>query len=230
MTMNKYALIIPTYENNVGFKLAALNTYLKHKPDNLDVFFLYGGNKNFINKIFGTSKPYEWYEVFVPVPDQIKLTHKKLFKFFSLHKKILSNYKHIIKIDDDTFINNIDEINFDKIKGDFIGKKIEINNENETTIRNKIVHLKKYKIYDEYKGDLPEYYSSGECVIFSNEAIKSIISYNGGFKRTKYGLEDIFTSHILNSNNFKIINNKYISYEHPVIEADFYKNYSKHYS
>ena len=30
--MTKYALIIPTFENNIGYKIAALNSFLKHTP------------------------------------------------------------------------------------------------------------------------------------------------------------------------------------------------------
>ena len=41
--MTKYALIIPTFENNIGYKIAALNSFLKHTPKNMDIFFVYGG-------------------------------------------------------------------------------------------------------------------------------------------------------------------------------------------
>lgn len=226
---NKYAIVIPTFENNVGYKLASINTFLKHVPENVDVFYVYGGNKNLLIESFVDTK-LKCYDVFVDVPDNITSVHKKLYKFFSKYKKVLSEYSHIIKIDDDTFINNIDDIDFNKIKGDYIGKKVDINEDNEEGLRYKLVHLKKYKIREKYKGELPEQFCSGECVIFSYEAIKQIVSYQGYYKRVKSGSEDIFTGGVLNSYNTKITNNKLISYEHSVKESDFYKLYNTHYN
>ena len=226
--MNKYAIIIPTFENNIGYKLAGINTFLKHVPDNVDIFYVYGGNRNFLIQNPGNGKP-QWFDVYIDIPDRISTVHKKLYKFFSKYKKVLSEYSHIIKIDDDTFINNIDEIDFDKLKGDYVGKKVDINDENQEQIRTKFHHLKNYKVREVYKGELPEQFCSGECVIFSYEAIKELISYQGYFKRTNFGLEDVFTGNILTNKQFKITNNKLISYEHPVKESDFHKLYITHY-
>ena len=48
--MTKYALIIPSFENNIGYKMAAVNTFLQHTPKNMDIYFVYGGNQNLCNK------------------------------------------------------------------------------------------------------------------------------------------------------------------------------------
>ena len=226
-TNNKYAIVITTFENNIGYKLAGINTFLKHTPDNVDIFYIYGGNQN--KEIQNNTGKPNWCDIFLDVPDRITMVHKKLYKFFSKYKKVLSKYLYIIKIDDDTFINNIDEIDFDKLKGDYIGKKIDISEENEIQLRTKFHHLKNYKIREMYNGELPTQFCSGECVIFSYESIKRIISYQGFYKRTNFGLEDIFTGAILNNNEVKITNNKLISYEHSVKENDFYKLYNTHY-
>jgi len=226
---NRYAIVIPTFENNIGYKLAGTNTFLKHVPDNVDIFYVYGGNKNTLIESF-TNTTAKCYDVFIDSPDRIDMVHKKLFKFYSKYKKVLSEYNHIIKIDDDTFINNIDDIDFNKLKGDYIGKKVDITDDNQEILRNKLVHLKKYKVREKYKGELPDQFCSGECVIFSFNAIKEIVSYQGYYKRLKSGSEDILTGGVLNNSNVKITNNKLISYEHSVKESDFYKLYNIHYN
>jgi len=229
---NKYALIIPSFQNNVGYKLAALHTYLKHKPKNLDVFFIYGGNKNFeiSNSSTNNGKPYILYkDIYLDVPDRISTVHKKLYKFISKYKNTLKKYEYVIKIDDDTFINNIDIIDFDKIKGDYIGNKIEITSDTEDIIRSKLRNLKYYKERKKYEGKLPQFFCSGECVMFSKNAIEIISKYKGSYKNEIFGIEDVFTGGILSTENMKIHNNKLIMYEHPVKENDFYKLYSSHY-
>ena len=223
-----YALVVPTFQNNIGYKLAALHTYLKHRPENLDVYFIYGGNKNF--DIHNTSPDnINYWDIHLDIPDRISSVHKKFYKFLSLYKRQLQKYDYIIKIDDDTFINNIDEIEFEKLRGDYIGNKIEITSDTEDLQRSKLRNLKLYKERRKYEGTLPELYCSGECVIFSSEAIKIIQKYNGSFKRDIFGIEDIFTGAILTLNDVKITNNKLITYEHPVKEMDFYKLYTSHY-
>ena len=75
--MNTYALIIPTYENNIGFKLSALDTYLKHVPKNMDIFFVYGGN---IETVIKSKKgDVEYTDLYFKVPEKITALHKKLF-------------------------------------------------------------------------------------------------------------------------------------------------------
>ena len=63
----KYALIIPTFENNIGYKLAAINTYLQHAPKNMDIFFVYGGSQNFIKSSISNGVDYT--DVYLKTPD-----------------------------------------------------------------------------------------------------------------------------------------------------------------
>ncbi len=225
---NRYAILIPTFQNNIGYKLAALHTFLKHRPENVDVFFIYGGNKNFdVDSSSPDTGKYK--DVYLDVPDRISTVHKKFYRFISKNKNMLKKYEYIIKIDDDTFINNIDEIEYEKFKGDYIGNKIEITSDVEDATRSRLRNLKYYKERNRYTGKLPQFYCSGECVIFSKNAIEIISKYKGSYKNDKFGIEDIFTGGILSSENIKIYNNKFITYEHPVKEADFYKLYSAHY-
>ena len=141
---NRYAILIPTFQNNIGYKLAALHTFLKHRPENVDVFFIYGGNKNF--EIESSSPDTGKYkDVYLDVPDRISTVHKKFYRFISKNKNMLKKYEYIIKIDDDTFINNIDEIEYEKFKGDYIGNKIEITSDIEDITRSRLRNLKYYK-------------------------------------------------------------------------------------
>ena len=96
--MTKYALIIPTFENNIGYKIAALNSFLKHTPKNMDIFFVYGGNQNTSkhNSLNGVS----FTDVYLKTPDAIYNVHKKIFGV--LKKLVNKDYTHVLKIDDDT--------------------------------------------------------------------------------------------------------------------------------
>lgn len=222
------ALVIPTFENNIGFKLAALNTYLKHKPDNVDVYFVYGGRSNQI--IRNQSNDHiRYFDAYVETPDRITLLHRKLYKFFRVFKNKLKKYSHIIKIDDDTFISNIDTINLDKLTGDYCGNVVKITDKNEQQLRNKLLYLKHYKVRETYTGSLPEQYCSGECYILSQKALQKLISYKGTKKRVNFGLEDIFTGYMLNSQGINSTQCSLIKYEHPVQMEKFNKFYSDFY-
>ena len=74
ITNKKIALIITTFENNIGLKLAALKTYIKHKPDIVDVFFLYGGKVNKKIKNEDKNSNLEWYDIYIDVPDNATCT------------------------------------------------------------------------------------------------------------------------------------------------------------
>mgnify|MGYP003110826025 FL=1 len=221
--MTKYALIIPSFENNIGYKMAAVNTFLQHTPKNMDIYFVYGGNQNLCNKteINGVS----FTDVYVKTPDSIFNVHKKLFSVF---KKILKkDYTHVLKIDDDTFLYNIDTFLDHKISGDYVGEKIIVDDEEVT--RNILLHKKNYKVRESYKGDLPNFYCSGECVIFSRKALECIVSYKGKEKYAKFGVEDVMIGNILLSSGFKINPNKFLNYEHPVKIEKFHNLYNVHY-
>ena len=225
----KAAIVIPTYENNIGFKLAALDTYLKHVTGDIEIIFLYGGNDKKITRSFRSGVSY--LDVYIDVPERITTLHKKFFKFLKTFKKsLLSKYDFIIKIDDDTFINNIDDIDFSKIRGDFIGNKVKIDEISEDKIRKKLINLKRYKERNYYKHELPESFLSGECLIISKKSLEVILNYKGSLKRYSYGFDDIFISKILSDNKIKFSSNKIISYEHPVTEQMFYKLYLTHYN
>lgn len=223
----KYALVIPTFENNIGYKLAAIDTYLKELPKNVDIFFVYGGKVDEVNKVFRNGV--EFYDVYCNIPDRIEVLHKKLFYFFKKFKKQLLEYDYIVKVDDDAFIMNVDAFTTSKFSGDYIGNKVDINDKNEEQLRSKLNHLKNYKVRDKYTGDLPSSFCSGEFVIFSNKSLQTLLSYNGGLKRKNYGLEDIFIGDILTQNDIKITINKVFNIEHPVTEPNFYKLYTTHY-
>ena len=221
--MMKYALIIPTFENNIGYKLAAINTYLQHAPKNMDVFFVYGGTQNFIKTSISNGVDYT--DVYLKTPDSITNIHKKIFGVF---KKLLkSNYTHALKIDDDTFLYNIDTFLQHKISGDYVGEKVLVESPEQT--RNKLIHVKNYRVRTPYTGEIPTQYCSGECVIFSRKAIQYIVDYKGKEKYQKSGIEDIMLGNILISNGFKINPNKFLNYEHPVKIDKFYNLYNKHY-
>tara|TARA_R100001463_G_scaffold58516_2_gene110821 strand:- start:89 stop:775 length:687 start_codon:yes stop_codon:yes gene_type:complete len=221
--MTKYALIIPTFENNIGYKMAALNTFLQHTPKNMDIFFVYGGNQNLCTT--GTINGVSYTDMYLKTPDSIFNVHKKLFNCFK--KIVKKDYTHVLKIDDDTFLYNIDTFLDHKISGDYVGEKIII--EDEEATRNLLLHKKNYKIRDSYQGELPAHYCSGECVIFSKKAIESIVNYKGKEKYAKFGIEDIMLGNILLSNGFKINPNKFLNYEHPVKIDKFHKLYQMHY-
>jgi hypothetical protein len=227
--MNRYALIIPSFENNIGFKLAALDTYLKHKPSNMDIFFVYGGRSTQFITNCKNGIPYT--DVYVNVPENITSLHKKIYKFFRTYiNTLLKDYTHFLKIDDDTFIYNIDTFANHKISGDYVGNKIIIDSENEQHVRNKLINVKNYKVRETYNGGLPDAFCSGECYMLSRKAAKLLISYKGSKKRTRFGIEDIFVGYILQSQKVKINQNKFINYEHPVDIEKFHKIYQTHYN
>ncbi|HAT67233.1 MAG TPA: hypothetical protein DCS66_22000, partial [Flavobacteriaceae bacterium] len=147
--MTKYALAILTFENNIGFKLAALDTYLKHIPDNMDIYFVYGGS---ISRMVHCKRDGVSYtDAYIKTPDSISNVHKKLFGFF---KKIINkDYTHTLKVDDDTFLYNVDTFLEHKISGDYVGNKVLITD--EEFVRNKFCTLKNYKIRKAYQGGLP---------------------------------------------------------------------------
>ncbi len=226
--MNCYALIIPTFENNIGYKLAALDTYLKHCPQNMDIFFVYGGSRNEIIELERNGIKY--YDVYVQVPECITSLHKKIYKIFRLYiNNKLKKYTHFLKIDDDTFIYNIDTFIQHKISGDYIGNKIIVCPENEQSIRNKFLHLKKYKIRDTYSGSMPDAYCSGECYMLSRKAVERLVRYRGTKKYVLFGIEDVYVGYILAAQTIKINQNKFINYEHPVDIEKFHKLYQTHY-
>lgn len=224
--MNSYALIIPTYENNIGFKLSALDTYLKHVPKNMDIFFVYGGN---IETVIKSKKgDVEYTDLYFKVPEKITALHKKLF--YAFRKLNKQKYTHFIKVDDDTFIHNIDTFLNHKISGDYVGNKVLLETEvQRISARNKLIHLKNYKIRDSYLGELPNQYCSGECIMFSKKAIDTIVNYRGPEKFEKFALEDVTMGKILEKSNIKINLNKFINYEHPVDLNKFHSFYEKHY-
>jgi hypothetical protein len=221
--MTKYALAILTFENNIGFKLAALDTYLKHIPDNMDIYFVYGGN---ISRMVHCKRDgISYTDVYIKTPDNISNVHKKLFGFF---KKIINkDYTHALKIDDDTFLYNVDTFLEHKISGDYVGNKVLITD--EELIRNKFCTLKNYKIRKAYQGELPNQYCSGECVIFSKKSIQTIISYKGKEKYEKFSIEDVAIGNILQKSGIKINPNKFLNYEHPIQIEKFFYLYDKHY-
>ncbi len=223
----KYALVIPTFENNIGFKLAALDTYLKELPKNVDVFFVYGGKTDEVNKVYRNGIQY--FDVYCNVPDRIEILHKKLFYFYKKFKKQLLEYDYIVKIDDDTFILNVDAFATSKFSGDYIGTKIDVTDKNEEQLRGKLNQLKKYKVREKYNGTFPKSFCSGEFVIYSMKSLNALLSYNGGLKRKNYGLEDVFMGDILTKNEIKITMNKVFNTQHPIVESEFYKLYSTHY-
>jgi hypothetical protein len=222
--MTKYALVILTSENNIGFKLAALDTYLKHVPDNMDIYFIYGGNIS--NVIPCKRAGISYTDIYIKTPDSISNLHKKLFGFF--RKIVNKDYTHVLKIDDDTFLYNIDTFLEHKISGDYVGNKVLITN--EEVVRNKLCTLKNYKIRKAYKGELPNQYCSGECVIFSKKAIQTIVAYKGKEKYEKFSLEDVAIGNILQKSDIKINPNKFLNYEHPVEIRKFFNLYDKHYT
>lgn len=223
----KYALVIPTFENNIGYKLAAIDTYLKELPKNVDIFFVYGGKTDEVNKVYRNGV--EFYDVYCNVPDRIEILHKKLFYFFRKFKKQLLEYDYIVKIDDDTFILNVDAFATSKFSGDYIGNKVDVNEKNEEQLRGKLNQLKSYKVREKYTGNFPKSFCSGEFVIYSKKSFNALLSYNGGLKRKNYGLEDVFIGDILTQNDIKITMNKVFNIQHPVTESEFYKLYSTHY-
>jgi|GEM_PF-6700054 len=223
----QFALIIPTFENNIGYKLAALDTYIKELPENVDVFFIYGGSND--TSISCDKNGVHFTDVYLPVPDQIINNHKKLFLFFKKYKKVLKKYDYILKLDDDTFLLNSDILSNIKLTGDYIGNKVEINEENETLIRYKAVNAKTYKIREPYNHDLPRYFCSGECFILSKKSLQEIMSYRGKLKKVKSGLDDLIIAKILEEAEIKININKQLFYEHPCNEQQFYKLYTQNY-
>lgn len=225
--MNKYALIINTFENNIGFKLAAINTYLQCKPKNVDVFFLYGGNFNDIKKVNDTDVEYT--DIFVAVPDRINTVHRKIFNCFKNNKKEFKNYSHFIMIHDDTFIYNIDMLDKHKITNDYIGNKIKLTDQNEYSIRNLLVHKKRYKIREEYTGKLPDTFCSSECYILSKRSVDQILKYRGAEKRSFNCIEEVAIGNALQSSDIKITQNKFLNYTHPVKLNNFTKLYKTHY-
>tara|TARA_R100000963_G_scaffold33228_1_gene25423 strand:- start:1391 stop:2077 length:687 start_codon:yes stop_codon:yes gene_type:complete len=221
--MTKYALIIPTFENNVGYKIAALNSFLKHTPKNMDIFFVYGGNQNTSKHNSLNGVPFT--DVYLKTPDAIYNVHKKIFGV--LKKIVNKDYTHVLKIDDDTFLYNIDTFLDHKISGDYVGEKIIV--EDEEATRKILLHKKNYKVRDEYTGEIPTQYCSGECVILSKKAVECLVDYKGKEKYAKFGVEDIIIGNILLSNGFKINPNKFLNYEHPVKLERFHKLYDTHY-
>ena len=221
--MTKYALAILTFENNIGFKLAALDTYLKHIPDNMDIYFVYGGN---ISRMIHCKRDGVSYtDAYIKTPDSISNVHKKLFGFF---KKIINkDYTHTLKVDDDTFLYNVDTFLEHKISGDYVGNKVLITD--EEFVRNKFCTLKNYKIRKAYQGGLPNQYCSGECVIFSKKSMQTIVKYKGKEKYEKFSIEDVAIGNILQKSSIKINPNKFLNYEHPVQIEKFFNLYDKHY-
>ena len=221
--MTKYALAILTFENNIGFKLAALDTYLKHIPDNMDIYFVYGGN---ISRMVHCKRDGVSYtDAYIKTPDSISNVHKKLFGFF---KKIINkDYTHTLKVDDDTFLYNVDTFLEHKISGDYVGNKVLITD--EEFVRNKFCTLKNYKIRKAYQGGLPNQYCSGECVIFSKKSMQTIVKYKGKEKYEKFSIEDVAIGNILQKSSIKINPNKFLNYEHPVQIEKFFNLYDKHY-
>jgi len=164
-------------------------------------------------------------DVYIKTPDNISNVHKKLFGFF---KKIINkDYTHALKIDDDTFLYNVDTFLEHKISGDYVGNKVLITD--EELIRNKFCTLKNYKIRKAYQGELPNQYCSGECVIFSKKSIQTIISYKGKEKYEKFSIEDVAIGNILQKSGIKINPNKFLNYEHPIQIEKFFYLYDKHY-
>ena len=221
--MTKYALAILTFENNIGFKLAALDTYLKHIPDNMDIYFVYGGS---ISRMVHCKRDGVSYtDAYIKTPDSISNVHKKLFGFF---KKIINkDYTHTLKVDDDTFLYNVDTFLEHKISGDYVGNKVLITD--EEFVRNKFCTLKNYKIRKAYQGGLPNQYCSGECVIFSKKSMQTIVKYKGKEKYEKFSIEDVAIGNILQKSNIKINPNKFLNYEHPVQIEKFFNLYDRHY-
>tara|TARA_R110000765_G_scaffold426527_2_gene542470 strand:+ start:1767 stop:2453 length:687 start_codon:yes stop_codon:yes gene_type:complete len=221
--MTKYALAILTFENNIGFKLAALDTYLKHIPDNMDIYFVYGGN---ISRMIHCKRDgISYTDVYIKTPDSISNVHKKLFGFF---KKIINkDYTHTLKVDDDTFLYNVDTFLEHKISGDYVGNKVLITD--EEFVRNKFCTLKNYKIRKAYQGGLPNQYCSGECVIFSKKSMQTIVKYKGKEKYEKFSIEDVAIGNILQKSSIKINPNKFLNYEHPVQIEKFFNLYNRHY-
>tara|TARA_R110002051_G_scaffold86141_1_gene151897 strand:+ start:1707 stop:2393 length:687 start_codon:yes stop_codon:yes gene_type:complete len=221
--MTKYALAILTFENNIGFKLAALDTYLKHIPDNMDIYFVYGGN---ISRMVHCKRDGVSYtDAYIKTPDSISNVHKKLFGFF---KKIINkDYTHTLKVDDDTFLYNVDTFLEHKISGDYVGNKVLITD--EEFVRNKFCTLKNYKIRKAYQGGLPNQYCSGECVIFSKKSMQTIVKYKGKEKYEKFSIEDVAIGNILQKSSIKINPNKFLNYEHPVQIEKFFNLYNRHY-
>ena len=221
--MTKYALAILTFENNIGFKLAALDTYLKHIPDNMDIYFVYGGS---ISRMVHCKRDGVSYtDAYIKTPDSISNVHKKLFGFF---KKIINkDYTHTLKVDDDTFLYNVDTFLEHKISGDYVGNKVLITD--EEFVRNKFCTLKNYKIRKAYQGGLPNQYCSGECVIFSKKSMQTIVKYKGKEKYEKFSIEDVAIGNILQKSSIKINPNKFLNYEHPVQIEKFFNLYNRHY-
>ena len=221
--MTKYALAILTFENNIGFKLAALDTYLKHIPDNMDIYFVYGGN---ISRMVHCKRDGVSYtDAYIKTPDSISNVHKKLFGFF---KKIINkDYTHTLKVDDDTFLYNVDTFLEHKISGDYVGNKVLITD--EEFVRNKFCTLKNYKIRKAYQGGLPNQYCSGECVIFSKKSMQTIVKYKGKEKYEKFSIEDVAIGNILQKSSIKINPNKFLNYEHPVQIEKFFNLFNRHY-
>ena len=223
----KYAIIIPTHDNNIGYKLAALDTYLKHAPDNVDIYFVHGGNFNTV--VESKKGDVSYTDLYFKVSEKISCVHKKLYKAFK--KLFRKDYDYYIKLDDDTFLFNVDVFASHKTSGEYIGnRKIIENNNDSIAVKNKLVFLKNYKIREPYKGDLPKQYCTGECFILSKKAVESIINYKGPQKYEKFAIDDVAIGKILENEGYKININKFLNYEHPVKFDNFYIYYKKHYT
>ena len=164
-------------------------------------------------------------DAYIKTPDSISNVHKKLFGFF---KKIINkDYTHTLKVDDDTFLYNVDTFLEHKISGDYVGNKVLITD--EEFVRNKFCTLKNYKIRKAYQGGLPNQYCSGECVIFSKKSMQTIVKYKGKEKYEKFSIEDVAIGNILQKSSIKINPNKFLNYEHPVQIEKFFNLYNRHY-
>lgn len=163
---------------------------------NIVPVFLYG------NTIIETEIPYD--TIKVDVEEKYTNLYKKLYLGYK-HIYELYNFEHIIKIDDDTFLN-VDLIN--NIAADYTGRFIKTYSNNSITIDLPMYNLhKKILIYPDFFKDSFKF-ATGDCYILSKRAIEYIINSNiyNNIKSADYICEDQLFGYILSHHSDIICN------------------------
>jgi len=183
----KLLVFITTYNKNVGRINTIENTWAKKlKEKNIPYFFISGDNLE-------VNAPTIKLNDFVESYEQLPL------KSFHLFKESLNyEYDYILKADDDTFLN-IDLLNGDILKFDYIGK---FNNPSNAP------NLHYYKCNDNFKvpKKAAKYkYAEGGMYILSRKAVQKIVELpEKTFINTpeNYKGEDVLVGDILHGDDF----------------------------
>jgi len=192
--MNDIVVLIYTYKNNF-YKIKYLkDSWIgKLKEKNIPYYFITGDN-------FDIDEPYlkiDFSESYEQLP---------LKTYLALEKSLTVDYKHVVKTDDDIFLNVDKLIGLDLTNIDYLGKENYPNNLKDT-------HFYKCKDTEYHlpKLETKYAYAEGGFYILSRKSVEIIVNtpkevfFN---KPSLYRGEDVLVGEILLQNNINLVDYK----------------------